>query len=671
MTQRRTRTHGPSARQLAKGTGPGRPAAPRPRSAPKQRNGTPTRTRNAPAPSRRPAARAGDRAPARQHAARPARVAAAPAPPLTRRLLQAPGRRPASIWRAGRPRRRLLVIFGVVGLVFAGLIGRVAMLQTAEAQQFVDFGLQQRTKDEVITADRGIIFDRNGEELAISVPATTFYANPQRVLDPVATASALAQMLQLAEAEELNLATDLAKDNKFVYVARQVDADTAKVIQDLELPGIGWYDEPRRAAPAGDLARGVVGRTDTDGNGISGLEKQYDSLLNGTPGRFVREVDEDGRSIPGGKREIEAAIPGDDLVLTISRPIQYQAEQALIERVALFGARGGTAIVMNPSTGELYANASVRLDEETGEYHVTSANIAAVDAYEPGSVSKVITVAAALNEKSVTPDTWFDVPWRKKFYDLFLSDAEQHPTVSMSVARILAKSSNIGTIFISQTIGLAKQEAYMRAFGFGSVSALDFPGESRGIFRSHTEWQGTEKVTVAYGQGVAATALQLIGAVNTIANNGQYVDPKLVKATIDATGELNEAPPSSTREVISPETAQTMNVLMRDVVCAGTASQAKLPGYTIAGKTGTGYKAQANGTYFTEDGRRAYYASFVGFLPAENPQVTILVSIDEPPADGDHFGGNTAAPTFARIAEAAVHELAIQPPTATGGCPEG
>jgi cell division protein FtsI (penicillin-binding protein 3) len=565
----------------------------------------------------------------------------------------------------------LLVIFAVVGLVFAGLIGRVAMLQTAEAQQFVDFGQEQRMKNEILTADRGIIFDRNGEELAISVPATTFYANPQRVVDPVATAAALAQMLQLSETEELNLATDLAKDNKFVYVARQLDLPTAKVIQELELPGIGWYDEPRRAAPAGDLARGVVGRTDTDGNGISGLEKQYDSLLNGTPGRFEREVDEDGRSIPGGKREIEAAIPGDDLVLTIARPIQYQAEQALMERVKLLGARGGTALVMNPTTGELYANASVRIDEETGEYRVTSANIAAVDAYEPGSVAKVITVAAALNEKTVTPDTWFDVPWRKKFYDLFLSDAEQHPTQSMSVARILAKSSNIGTIFISQTIGFARQEAYMRAFGFGSVSALDFPGESRGIFRSHTEWQGTEKVTVAYGQGVAATALQLLGAVNTIANDGRYVDPKLVRATIDASGELSETPPSSTHEVITPETAQTMNVLMRDVVCAGTASQAKLPGYTIAGKTGTGYKAQANGTYFKEDGTKAYYASFVGFLPAEDPKVTILVSIDEPPADGDHFGGNTAAPTFARIAEAAVHELGIQPPTADGGCPEG
>lgn len=557
-----------------------------------------------------------------------------------------------------------------MALVIGLLIARVALIQTKDGQVYAAAGQEQRMRDEILTADRGIIFDRDGEELAISVPATTFYANPKLVKDPAGTATALAQVLQLSPTEQTNLAADLAKPRDFVYVARQLDAAEAQVIEDLRLPGIGWYDEPKRVAPAGDIARGVIGRTDIDGNGISGLEKQYDLLLNGTPGRFEREVDQRGFSIPGGKRELEAAIPGDDLVLTISRPIQYQAEQALLAKVSELGARGGTAIVMDPKTGDLLAMASVRRDDESGEYRITSANIAAVDAYEPGSVAKVITVAGALNEGTVTKDTVFEVPWRKRFYDTDLSDAEQHPTQGMTVARILAKSSNIGTIFVSQTMGLAKQDQYMRDFGFGSVSSLDFPGESRGILHPYEKLQGTEKVTVAYGQGVAATALQLIGAINTIANNGNYVAPKLVKATIDATGEMRETAPSLVREVVTPQTATTMNVLMRDVVCAGTASQAKIPGYTIAGKTGTGYKAQKNGTYFTEDGTKSYYASFVGFLPAEDPQVTILVSIDEPPADGDHFGGNTAAPAFARIAQAAVHELAIKPPTADGGCVE-
>lgn len=262
------------------------------------------------------------------------------------------------------------------------------------------------------------------------------------------------------------------------------------------------------------------------------------------------------------------------------------------------------------------------------------------------------------------------MPYEKLFYDVPLHDAEPHGTQAMSVARILAKSSNIGTIFVSQEMGIAKQEAYMRAFGFGSVTALDFPGESKGILRPSTEWQGNEKVTVAYGQGVAATAIQLYGAINTIANGGVHVDPKLVGGTIDADGALNPTAPSATYEVIKPEVAATMNALMRNVVCDGTASKAKLPGYTIAGKTGTGLKAQPNGTYVNADGRKTYYASFVGFLPAEDPQVTILVSIDEPDGDAAHYGGNTAAPTFAKIAEAAVHELAIKPPTADGGCPD-
>jgi len=589
--------------------------------------------------------------------------------PLRRRVYRSPSSRPASFWRAGRPRRRLLAIFVGIAVIFTLLIARVALLQTKDSATYAVAGEEQRMRDEILTADRGIIFDRNGEELAISVPATTFWANPSLIKDAPSTAAALAQMLHLSATQQANLLADLTKPKKFVYVARQLDLDLAKVIEEMKLPGIGWYSEPKRVAPAGDIAKGVVGRTNVDGTGIAGLEKQFDATLNGTPGRYAREVDTKGYSIAGGKRELQAAIPGDDLVTSISRPIQYQAEQALLAKVGELQARGGTAIVENTKTGEIYAMAAVRKDPDTGEYYITSANIAAVDAYEPGSVAKVITISAAINEGTVTKDTTYDVPWRKHFYDLDLSDAEQHATQAMTVARILAKSSNIGTIFVSQTIGIAKQEQYMRAFGLGSVSGLDFPGESKGILRPHEKWQGTEKVTVAYGQGVAATAIQLIGAVNTIANKGVYVAPKLVKATIDAQGVMHDTAPSATHEVVSPQTADTMNVLMRDVVCAGTASQAKIPGYTIAGKTGTGYKAQANGTYVKEDGTKAYYASFVGFLPAEDPQVTILVSIDEPPADGNHFGGNTAAPAFARIAEAAVHELAIKPPTADGGCP--
>ena len=574
------------------------------------------------------------------------------------------------MWRAGRPRRRLLAIFWIVAVILLGLIARVALLQTAESDKYVAFGEAQRTEEAELTAERGVIFDRDGDELAISVPATTIFANPTLVVDPAGTAAALGPMLGLTPDEQVSLADDLAKDRQFVYVARQVDDVTAQAIRNLDLAGVGWYDEPTRVFPAGDLARGVLGRTDVDGRGIGGIEKLYDAELTGEPGRLVRERDGNGRSIPMGKRILEQAVPGDDLVLTISRPIQYAAEQALVQKVAEIGARGATAIVMDPATGEVYAMAGVRRDNETGEIRVSSANIAAVDAYEPGSVAKVITVSGALNEGTVTPDTSFDVPGEKLFYDTVLHDATEHGLQAMTVARILAKSSNIGTIFVSQSMGVAKQEAYMRAFGLGSRSGLDFPGESSGILRPHEEWQGTERVTVAYGQGVAATAIQLVSAVNTIANNGTYVAPKLVRSTIDERGDEHPTPPSETHPVIRPEIAQQMNVIMRNVICAGTASRAKVPGFTIAGKTGTGYKAQANGTYFDADGNKAYYASFVGFLPAEAPRVTILVSIDEPPASGPRYGGDTAAPVFTKIAEVAINQLGIEPPNASGGCPE-
>jgi cell division protein FtsI (penicillin-binding protein 3) len=573
-----------------------------------------------------------------------------------------------SMWRAGRPRQRLLSIVVGVSLVFVLLTARIALLQTVNASDYVRFGAEQRTRDTDLPAQRGIIFDRGGDALAMSVPAPTIFANPSRIVDPAGTATAIAQLLGFTPERRDALATDFSDGtSKFKYVARQIDDATADAIMSLNLPGIGSFDEQKRVYPAGDVARGLLGTTNSYGEGSTGLEVQYDALLHGEAGRIVRETDQQGRSLPNGERVLEPAIPGQDLRLAISRPIQYEAELALLAKVTENGARGGTAIVMDVDTGELLALASVRRDQETDEVFISSYNIGLVDTYEPGSVAKVITVAAALNEGTVRPDTYFEVPWRKFYSDRYLSDAEQHPTESWPVSKILAKSSNIGTIMISQTIGIAKQEAYMRAFGLGKKTDLDFPGESSGILKPSAKWEGTEKVTPAYGQGVSTTAIQLIGAVNTLANGGTYVAPKLVYSMIDEHGNEALQPPSATHEVVTPAVAAQMNVMMRDVVCRGTASKAKVDGYTIAGKTGTGYKAQKNG-YNDENGNKVYYASFVGFFPAEHPEITVLVSIDEPPAGGDHYGGSVAAPVFAEIAQAAIHELNIRPPTADGGC---
>ena len=416
----------------------------------------------------------------------------------------------------------------------------------------------------------------------------------------------------------------------------------------------------------------MIGRTDIDGVGIAGLELQYDNVLTGTPGEMTLEVAPGGRSIAGSEQVVREPVAGNDIVLTIDRSVQYAAEQALLERVAETGAHGGQAIVMGSKTGEVVAMASVRIND-AGVYEVTSGNYSAVDAYEPGSVGKVITISGALNEGTVTPESSFVVPWRKRYTRRgdMLHDSHIHGDEVMNVEQILVESSNIGTITVSETMGFERQHHYMTEFGLGQETALHFPDETPGILAPWQEWEGTEKFTVAYGQGVASSPIQLISAVNVIANDGTYVAPKLVMGTVDGDGDVHEMPASATREVIRPEVAQQMQLMMRQVVCRGTAKQARVPGLSIAGKTGTGYIAQPDGGYDLPDGTKAYYASFVGFLPAEDPQVTILVSIDQPrPDSNDRFGGTAAAPVFRELAPTMIHELGIEPPPGSVGCEE-
>jgi len=303
---------------------------------------------------------------------------------------------------------------------------------------------------------------------------------------------------------------------------------------------------------------------------------------------------------------------------------------------------------------------------------VSSGNWSAVGAYEPGSVGKVITLAGALEEGAVTQDQYFYVPWQHDCTDNpadgILSDSNPHEPQSMSVRDILVKSSNVGTIYVSQAMGYERQYHYITAFGLGEVSDLDFPGESPGILRDWQEWVGTERCTVAYGQGLASTPVQLVSAINVIANDGTYVAPRLVMGTVTPDGEINDAEPSATRPVVSEETANQMQSIMRGVVCEGSAEAAQVPGLSVAGKTGTAYKAQDDGTYFNEDGfTRDYYSSFVGFFPAEDPQVTVLISIDEPKT-GFNSGAQSAAPLFRELAPTMVHELGVATPPGSTGC---
>ena len=450
-------------------------------------------------------------------------------------------------------------------------------------------------------------------------------------------------------------------------------------IAQLRMTGVNVDPEDRRVLPGGDTGRSVIGRTDIDGVGIAGLEAQYQELLTGTPGSLRKEIAPGGRSIPGSEQIISPPTPGNDIILTLDRSIQFAAEESLLQRVGELGAKSGTIIIMDADTGDIYGMASVqRNDEDVVE--ITSGNYAAVAAYEPGSVAKTVTVAAGLNQGVVTRDSTFVVPWRKEYADDLLTDSHQHPDELMTVDQIFTESSNIGTIMIQQALGgpdwdLARQThwEYLRSFGFGEITPLDFPDESKGILKHWTDLWGSERVTVAYGQGFAASSIQMVTAINTIANDGTYVAPRLVAGIVGPDGEVTPAEPSDTHQVVSPEVAVDVQQMMRSVVCdpAGTGKRAQegLETFSVAGKTGTGLKAQPNGTYLNEAGERVYYASFVGFFPAEDPEITVLVSIDEPPAgDINRFGGTAAAPVFRDLVPTIAHETNLQPPAVSSPC---
>ena len=389
----------------------------------------------------------------------------------------------------------------------------------------------------------------------------------------------------------------------------------------------------------------------------------------------IREHDAKGRSIPGSGATTTDPIPGNDLILTLDRSLQFQVEQALIARVTELSAEGGAVVVMDTATGEIYAVANVSRGDD-GVVAVTSANLAAVEPFEAGSVAKVFSLSAVVDTGVANPDTVIRVPGRIVYdkgtpWEHTINDAEPHPEKPMSLREIIVHSSNIGTLLLTDEVGTERFGTYLESFGFGQKTALDFPDESAGIFKPASEWEGTEKQSHSYGYGYSVTALQLAAAVNTVANGGVYVAPKLVAATIGADGEVTDTAPSATHTVIQPSTAATMTDMMKDVVCGGTGKDAQIADISVAGKTGTAYKTQEDGTYGAT-GTRKYRASFVGFFPADAPKVTILVTIDEPdPTSNDRFGGKAAAPLFATIATAAIHELQITPNPGDTGCSAG
>ena len=570
-----------------------------------------------------------------------------------------------------RVKNRIRWMVGLFIFLLTLLFGRVVLLQTVQRDGYFAASVEQRTRVNILRAARGVIFDRNGNELALSVPSTTVYADPRGMTDIPGVVRGLSVALAYTPEQEARLLATLSKPgSKFSYIARGLTKENAQTLLGLGLPGVYSYTEPARQVEGG-VAGAVIGRTDPDGLGTSGLEKQFNKILTGVDGKGIREVDENGRSIAGAQSTTVAPVPGDDIVLTLDKNIQFQTDTALLDRVGQLSAKGGTAIVMNTTTGQVYAMSNVRRNA-AGSAVLASGNFAAVEAYEPGSVAKVFSVSAALNEGAVTPETVLRVPGAIVVDNFPIRDAWPHPTMDMSVRTIVSESSNIGTLMTAEKISSHSLHDYLYAFGFGQKTGLNYPGESRGTLRPANKWRGTEKVTVSYGYGMAVTPLQMIAGVNTVANKGTYVAPQLVSATIDKAGKRHPVPESVTRSVIKPETAAVMTDILRESICTGTGELAQVKGMEIAGKTGTGYKVQSNGTYSTDTGGRKYFASFVGYFPAANPQVTMLISIDEPDASSrDRFGGTAAATVFARLVPGVMHELGIQATGSGTGCKAG
>jgi cell division protein FtsI (penicillin-binding protein 3) len=565
-------------------------------------------------------------------------------------------------------RRRLATIPILAVLLFAAVAAKLVDVQLRNPDDYIDQGASQRDGTTELAAGRGAILDRNGQALALSVPRQTVFADPSLIDDPAEMADLLAPILHEPRHE---LVDRMTGDGKFSVLARTVPDDVADEVRDLDLvpQGIGMFQEFERVNPSDDLARSIVGSVSEDGaSGISGLESQLDDALTGTPGEvtFERSKAAGGGTITGTRRRIEPARPGADVNLTIDQVLQYEAERVLGDQLEEAGAKGGTAIISRPSTGEILALANLA-EQDDGTFAPTANNVALTDVYEPGSVNKVVTVAAAIEAGLVTPDTTMMVPDSIELGGHRFSDSHPHETTEWSVTDILATSSNVGTIMLARQLGGERMDEFLRRFGFGTDTGLGFPAESPGIMLPADQWaqQGTAIGSIPIGQGVAVTALQMLQAFNVLANDGTYVPPRLVRGITGPDGEAEAVPPSSEpRRVVSPETAAAVRAMMAQVVERGTGQLAAVPGYSVAGKTGTARKPQG-GDYEDENGQMHYIATFAGLLPAENPDLSIIIVVDEPDPSRSIFAADVAAPAFADLARFALRRLGI-PPSAGG-----
>jgi cell division protein FtsI (penicillin-binding protein 3) len=550
--------------------------------------------------------------------------------------------------------RRIRMLLAALTIAFGGLLLRATWLQGVRAESLARLGQTQHRERVALPAGRGTIYDRTGVELGLGEPATTVFANPKQIVNARAASLAVERTLGLDADRVFPLLADRSRG--FVYVDRQADPAQAAALKRVKLPGFGFYPEERRSYPQRSVAAQVLGYVGIDGTGLAGLELQFDHALSGRAGRETIVKDPAGQVLD--VEHVRPEVPGRDVYLTLDHSIQANAEEVLRATVQKWHAKSASAIVLDPRTGAVLGMA-VQPGYDANRYPFAprdlQRNRTVTDTYEPGSTFKLITVAAALSDHLVSASTRFTLPYSLRVADRVIHDAEPRGTVNYSVAQILAHSSNIGAIELAEMLGRTRLSRWISRFGIGRTTGIDFPGESPGIVLPPDKWSGSTIGNVPIGQGIAVTPVQMAAAYAAIANGGVWSRPHLVDHVAGG-----GRPSLYRRRLVSRPIARQLMIMLEDVVAEGTGQYAAMPGYQVAGKTGTAQKPDSHGGYAT--GR--YVASFVGIVPASRPRLVILVTVDEP--QGAIWGGVVAAPAFQQIARFDLQYLEVPPDAPTG-----
>jgi cell division protein FtsI (penicillin-binding protein 3) len=566
--------------------------------------------------------------------------------------------------------KKRLVVLTIFALSFMVLFAfRLVQVQIIQAGDYKIRAMDEMQDTRSIPAKRGDITDINGVTFARSVSAINIVVDQTQISDPARVAAFAAPILKLPVTEVQTAITGKLKYSMVLPNAQPaiwralIDAmathNAALQPREIDQRIIGFFAERGyiRDYPSGPLLASLIGFVRNDGIGATGLESSMNSTITGTAGRYsyARAA---GAEIPGSQSEIVSAKKGTSIRLTIDRDVQWVASKAISDAVRKSGALSGTVIVMDPKTGHILAHATAPTFDPNNTKKVSlnlMRNPSVEDAYEPGSTGKVITLAAALEEKKITPTSVFSVPYSLKRSDATFHDHERHPTQKLTATGILAVSSNTGTIQIGETMSNDTLFSYLTKFGMGSKTGSGLPGESAGILHPVKDWSGTSAPTIAFGQGYSLTAMQATSVFATIANDGVRVSPTVIAGTSDASGNFTPAQSRTTEKVLSPDTAAQLRLMMESVVSAkGTAPTAAIPGYRVAGKTGTAMRySNACNCY------SGYTASFIGFAPADKPAYVISVTIQNP--QGMHWGGALGGPVFKEVMSFVLQSRHISP----------